>query len=98
MPAARPDAPAAPLAFVGGDPSLDLVNTVDWTDRGPVQERLPDYLALLGWAVGAGVLDGATATRLRRAAENHPREADAAHAMALRVRALLRDLMGGGPR
>jgi predicted RNA-binding Zn ribbon-like protein len=98
MPAALPDAPAAPFAFVGGDPSLDLVNTVDWTGRGPVQERLPDYPALLDWAVAAGVLDGATAARLRRAAADRPRQADAAHAAALRVRALLRDLMGGGPR
>jgi predicted RNA-binding Zn ribbon-like protein len=89
--------PAAPsFRFVGGDPSLDLVNTVDWTDRGLVHERIPDYGALLRWVVAAGVVAGPAAERLRRAADARPREARAAHAKALRVRALLRDLLGGG--
>ena len=35
-------APHLPFKFVGGDPSVDLVNTVDWTARGLVDERLTD--------------------------------------------------------
>ena len=84
------------FAFVGGDPSLDLVNPVDWTREGPAQDRLPDYPALLDWAVAAGVMSSAAAGGLRRAALARPREAQAAHAGALRVRSLLRDLLSGG--
>ena len=98
MPAASLSASIDPgFRFVGGDPSLDLVNTVDWTRDGPVQDRLPDYPALLDWALAAGVLAPAAAGRLRRAAAARPGDARAAHAKALRVRGLLRDLLGGGP-
>ncbi|HEX6107743.1 MAG TPA: CGNR zinc finger domain-containing protein [Gemmatimonadales bacterium] len=84
--------------FVGGDPALDLVNTVDWTDHGLVNERLPDYGALLAWAGAAGVLAATTAERLRRAAAAHPREARRAHTGALEARALLRAALGGEAR
>jgi predicted RNA-binding Zn ribbon-like protein len=87
---ARPD---LPLKFVGGDPSLDLVNTVDWTARGPVDERLVDYERLTRWGEEAGVLDAATAARLRRRAVLHPVEARAAHAEALRLRGALHTLV-----
>lgn len=87
-----------PFAFIGGDPALDLVNTADWTDAGPVNERLPDYPALLAWAVAARVVPAATAERLGRAAGRQPREATRAHALALRIRALLRAAFGdAGP-
>jgi predicted RNA-binding Zn ribbon-like protein len=86
-------APEPPFAFVGGDPALDLVNTVDWTDRGPVHERIPDYPALLAWAVAVGVVPAQTAERLRHAAAAGPGEAHLAHAKALRVRGLLRDVL-----
>jgi predicted RNA-binding Zn ribbon-like protein len=78
------------LAFVGGDPALDLVNTVDWTAHGPVNERLPDYPALLAWGVAAGVVPAGAAERLRRRGAAHPREARDAHARALHARELLR--------
>ena len=29
--------------FVAGDPSLDFVNTVDWTEQGLRDDRLTDY-------------------------------------------------------
>ncbi|HUF34584.1 MAG TPA: CGNR zinc finger domain-containing protein [Gemmatimonadales bacterium] len=91
---ASPTPPA--LAFVGGDPSLDLVNTVDWTAAGPAQELLPDYFALLDWSVAAGVVAPDAAERLRRRARRRPREARAAHARALRLREVLRAVLGGG--
>ncbi len=35
VPAPLTLAPNLPFKYVGGDPSIDLVNTVDWTSRGP---------------------------------------------------------------
>ena len=90
-------APSPAFAFVGGDPALDLVNTVDWTGAGPAGERLVDYPALLTWAAAARLLPPAALERLRRRAAAHPREARAALARALRVRELLRAVFRGGP-
>ena len=61
-----------PFKYVGGDPSLDLVNTADWTLGGPEQDRLVDYLRLLGWAEGAGVLSGRAGQQLKRLAGGGP--------------------------
>jgi predicted RNA-binding Zn ribbon-like protein len=77
------------LKFVGGDPSLDLVNTVDWARRGPENERLGDYQRLTQWAVGAGLMSPAAAARLRRAAAARPGDAQAALAAARRARGVL---------
>ena len=82
------------FSYIGGDPALDLVNTVDWTAAGPRDERLPDYVAVLDWAVGAEVISAETAARLRRAAARDPRAARAAHQRALRLRELLREALG----
>ena len=92
-PSGVPARPDLPLKFVGGDPSLDLINTVDWTARGPVDERLTDYERLTRWSEEAGVLGGTTAARLRRRAALHALEAHAAHAEALRLRAALHTLV-----
>ncbi len=83
------------VLYVGGDPALDLVNTVDWTAWGPVEERIPDYERLTRWAEGAGVLDAAAGRRLRRLAAERPRAAAAAVEYARRARKTLRDLFGG---
>ena len=94
-----PDIAAVPepaFAFVGGDPALDLVNTVDWTAKGPVAERLVDYPAVLRWAAVGRVIPSAVADRLRRRAAAHPREARAAHARVVRVRGLLHSVFHGG--
>ncbi len=90
--------PADPaFQFVGGDPALDLVNTVDWTAAGLVNERLTDYAAILAWGAAAGLLTPEISRRLGRAAEADPEQARAAHAAALRARELLRPVFGGGP-
>ena len=39
-----------PFKYVGGDPAVDLVNTVDWTSAGLKDERLGDYQRLTRWA------------------------------------------------
>jgi predicted RNA-binding Zn ribbon-like protein len=83
-----------PFQYVGGDPALDLINTVDWTSRGPENERLESFEQLTRWAEGAGVIDAATARRLRRLGEAHPRTALAALASGLQARGTLRELFG----
>src|SRR5687767_14630517 len=78
--------------FVGGDPALDLINTVDWTSRGPEHELLESYEQLTRWSEGAGVVAAATARRLRRLGEAHPRAAGAAYALALQARGVLQQV------
>jgi predicted RNA-binding Zn ribbon-like protein len=81
-----------PFQYIGGDPALDLINTVDWTSRGPEIDRLTDFDRLVEWAEGAGVLTGKSATSLRAEARARPREEEAAHRNALRVREVLQRL------
>ena len=80
------------FGFIAGDPALDFVNTVDWTDAGQVDERLPDYDALARWSVEAGVLPRAAGDRLRRSAAARPREARATLAEAIRTREILHEV------
>jgi predicted RNA-binding Zn ribbon-like protein len=77
---------------VGGDASLDFVDTIDWAAPGTPNERLFDYDRLTRWAEGAGILLSRDAARLRRIARSHPRKAEAALAQALRVRSVLERL------
>lgn len=86
QPALEPD---APFRYVGGDPAIDLVNTVDWTSRGLEVDRLTGYDRLLEWAVGAGVIDDATAMRLARRASSDPFAARAALHDAAALRGVL---------
>ena len=66
--------PDLPFKFVGGRPSLDLLNTADWPSTGPARDRLASYERLLEWAVEAGVLGAAAAGRLRKRAAANPPE------------------------
>ena len=92
LPTARTLAPSLPFKYVGGDPSLDLVNTVDWTPSGPVEDRLTDYERLTRWAEGAGVVSARQGARLRARAGEHPRLAERAHRDAVALRWQLRQL------
>ena len=87
----RPD---LPFKFVGGDPSLDLVNTVDWTGRGPENERLTDYERLTRWAEEIGLVSGTEARRLRRTGAARPDEAQASYDAARWLRWVLQRLYG----
>jgi predicted RNA-binding Zn ribbon-like protein len=82
-----------PFQYIGGDPALDLVNTVDWTSRGPEIDRLTNFDRLTRWAEGAGVLSPKTAAALRRRAAARPREAEAAYQAALQARQVLQRLL-----
>jgi predicted RNA-binding Zn ribbon-like protein len=81
-PESRSFAPDLPLKFVGGDPSVDFVNTVDWTPDGLVNERLVDFRRLLEWGKRAGVIDRGEAARLARVAGGRPRAAQKAYGQA----------------
>jgi predicted RNA-binding Zn ribbon-like protein len=87
-------APDLPFKYIGGDPAIDLVNTVDWTSRGLEQDRLTDYGRLTRWGEGAGVVSTGAAASLRARAEAKPREAEDAHRLTLRVREVLGRLFG----
>ncbi len=86
---------AASFHYVGGNPALDLVNTVDWTDHGLVHERLSNYTDLVRWAEGAGVVDAAAARLLRQRATRSPGSARRTFLSALRVRQALRLVVSG---
>src|SRR5918992_434009 len=81
--------PDLPFKYVGGDPALDLVNTVDWTSRGLEHDRLTDYERLTHWAEGAGVISAGQARSLRGRARRRPRDAEAAYRMAIQMRSVL---------
>ena len=60
--------------LVGGRLCLDFCNTT--RDRtGEPEERLTDYVELVGWSWRAGILNSEEAARLRRMARRSPTEA-----------------------
>jgi predicted RNA-binding Zn ribbon-like protein len=77
-----------PFKYVGGDPALDFVNTVDWTSRGLVRDRLTSYERLVAWAEGAGVVSR-DAARALLAAGRSTKQRDAALASCRQLRATL---------
>ena len=91
---AAPSASELPFKYVGGDPAIDLVNTVDWTSRGPEQDRLASYDRLVEWAQGAEIVSPRAATALRSRARAHPKAAALAYKAALRTRDVLWQLFG----
>ena len=84
-----------PFKYVGGDPALDLVNTIDWTATGTRAERLSDYGRLVEWAEEAGVLGRSAAARLRREARRRPRAAADALSAARSARKTLQRTLAG---
>lgn len=87
--------------LVGGDPALDLVNTIDWTPAGAVNELVADYTNLTRWAEAAGVVSPRAAQRLRGLARAHPRRAaaalDQAHALRAALQRLFSEVAAGAP-
>src|SRR3954469_23912782 len=75
--------------YIGGDPAIDLVNTVDWTSHGLKAERLESYERLTRWAEGAGVVPPRVAAALGREAGGSREQAEAAHRRAIRAREIL---------
>lgn len=92
VPASLSLASNLPFKYVAGDPSLELVNTVDWTPQGLVEDRLTDYERLTRWAEGAGLVSTRQGSRLRAQALEHPRLAERAYRDAIALRWQLRQI------
>jgi predicted RNA-binding Zn ribbon-like protein len=90
----------AELPLVGGHPALDLVNTVE-RGRGERRDHLTDPMALLTWALRAGLIDDGEARAVADDWERDPAAGLAALAAVREAReALHRALlaaMGVGP-
>ncbi len=91
-PASRSLTPDLPFKFVGGDPSLDFVNTVDWTPSGLQNDRLGSYERLVTWARRAGVLPDKQARALRDTTARDPDETRAAYEAARWTRWVLHEV------
>lgn len=76
--------------YVGGDRSMDFVNTASSASHGP--DRLTSYRALLEWAQGSGVSSRTTAVSLLRRSDEYPARAVRVLAEATQLRQLLEQL------
>ena len=85
----QPD-PVTPYRYVGGDPSIDFVDTADWIVGG--LDRFCSYDRVVEWAEGAGVLRSPAVDSLRAAAWADPAAADRTLADAIELRGLLEQL------
>lgn len=85
----RPD-PVTPYQYIGGNTSVDFVNTVDWIVGG--LDRFCSYDRVLEWAEGAEVLPSPAVDSLRTEARADPAAADRTLADAIELRALLEQL------
>src|SRR5215216_6528806 len=66
-------ASAPTFAFIGGHPTLDLLNTVEWRlDPGQRSDDVTAYGHVLAWAEQAGLITGAERTALDRLAPSAP--------------------------
>jgi len=87
--------PVTTMKLVGGDPSLDFVNTVGGrtvADGGGERiraDKLGEYADLVAFAVRAGLVEERVGRRLLGRGERHPREAAAALRRALGFREAL---------
>jgi len=84
--------PEKPFRFIAGDPSIDFVNTVDWTERGLEHERITDYERFIEWSAAATIVSGKDAQRLRRGARASARRAASAYRRAMWTRWVLQRL------
>lgn len=94
LPSALQERPAGLAKLVAGRLCLDFANSVGgWqAPDGPAggfvprDDRLSEYADLLAFALRAGLLDEAAASRLWRESEQRPREAGAVRQRARRLR------------
>lgn len=71
---ARRDRPRyGEFSWIGGDPSLDFVNTVTWRSYGPRRERIGSIRDVIAWTAAA--FGPAAVRRLRADATRHPQRA-----------------------
>jgi predicted RNA-binding Zn ribbon-like protein len=75
--------------LIGGRLAIDFVNTVSGKRLVAPIERLNDYGDIVSWAEQVGIAGAARTKALRRAAHEHPQEAEAAFARAKELREAL---------
>jgi predicted RNA-binding Zn ribbon-like protein len=93
MPGGRRDAPRyGEFTWIGGDPSVDFVNTVTWRTVGLRRERIGSIQDVIAWAAEAFGPDAAR--RLPAYAARHPRKADRVLDRGFELRRNLHDLFG----
>jgi predicted RNA-binding Zn ribbon-like protein len=76
-------------SFIGGEPCLDFVNTVDPRHADERDDFLRSYEDLVGWSERAGLLVRTEARALRQRAETDPEAADSVHRRAVDLREAL---------
>jgi predicted RNA-binding Zn ribbon-like protein len=67
------------IRMLGGNPALDLANTIHWRDGREV-DFIPDYASLVRWAVPAGILQQSQLGPSEKEALRKPKEAQSIHA------------------
>jgi predicted RNA-binding Zn ribbon-like protein len=77
--------------LVGGEPSLDLINTVSWPGTDREHDWFDRTTNVTLWAVAAGLLGEADRKRIDQALANDPSQSDAQLAAVRTLRAALRD-------
>lgn len=82
--------PVTPYRYIGGDWSVDFVDTVDWVEGG--LDRFSSYGRVVEWAEGAGAISRQTAVALRALSEEYPARATLVLADAVKLRNLLERL------
>ena len=75
IPAVEPGGRIEELDLIGGEPSLDFVNTGSHRASPPFKERLHVYADLVTWAERVCGLDAETSARLRGLADRSPEDA-----------------------
>jgi predicted RNA-binding Zn ribbon-like protein len=90
--AEKVDGLVLPLPF-GGHPALDFCNTFAGWGDAESGDYLTSYDHLAVWAAAYGLIDEATAGRLRRRAAREPAEARAALDRAVRFRGALYEVL-----
>lgn len=86
--------PTRPLLVVGGDPALDLANTVDEPGLESEFDHLGDPSTALAWAEQVGLLGATQAAALTRRAVVEPAAARADLRRLCRLRRAVQDVFG----
>jgi len=80
------DSAAKKFRLVGGNLSLDFINTVGGKREGTVRENLHTYCHFLSWCEQAGLVDKLQSQRLKEKVSLHPDEGVAVLGRALALR------------